>query len=190
MEGDILDIIAAVLGIGGLGFGLFQYYKAQQWKKSEFAASLIQQLSTNPDLALCCMFLDWRTRSIAVPEKYRVLTEADQFKHTWGDLQKALRPESQDAVFQFPQVLYRDAFDQFFSYLDRIDHYLNIGLFDVRDVERLRYWIEEHRSPRCLGAEGGSAPPNPFLSFIESYYYSVKELMLKFAVDARGKRRT
>lgn len=168
----ILTVLSAFLGIVGLLFGLLQYYKAQQWKKSEFAAGLLEQLWSNPDLALCCIFLDWKARRIPVPEKYRVFTEDTSFVHRWEDLTRALSSDEEEANFVFPLVLYRDVFDQFFTYLDRISHYINIGLFDVKDVQSLAYWLKQLKSSRYAIKDPATGKTiNSFLKFIEAYDY-------------------
>ena len=49
---DILAIVGAVSALGGLAFGLYQYYIAQKWKRAEFAAQQLEKLSSDPDLDL------------------------------------------------------------------------------------------------------------------------------------------
>jgi hypothetical protein len=55
---EIFAYSGAIIGIAAFGIGLYQYYRAQIWKKSEFAAAQIQRLTDDPALALCCIFLD------------------------------------------------------------------------------------------------------------------------------------
>lgn len=108
--------------------------------------------------------------------------------HDWDLLSKALEPEpdNEKVNFDFPLVLYRDVFDQFFTYLDRINHYINVGLFGIRDIEALRYWIQELQNPRYLEAGKDTQKFNPFLDFVDKYgYLSVKELMVKFALESK-----
>lgn len=174
---EIISWLTALLGASGFAFGLYQYYRAQLWKKSEFAASQVQQLSDNPDLALCCVFLDWDVRRIPVPERYSVFTEEKSFKHDWNNVLHAMIPEDQKANFDWPLVLYRDVFDKFFIYLDRVNHYISIGLFEVEDVYNLKYWLDEIKSPRYMKEEN----KNVFMKFIDFYgYVGVKRLMDKF----------
>lgn len=51
---DIVAIISPMIGISGLAFGLYQYTIAQRWKRSEFAAKHLEELSSDPELELCC----------------------------------------------------------------------------------------------------------------------------------------
>jgi hypothetical protein len=179
-SGEVLVAgFSAVIGFVALGTGLYQYYRSQVWKKSEFAAAQLQRLTDDPTLALCCVFLDWGARRIAVPKEYSVFTSDNQtsFVHDWNNFKAAMQPEYQEANFQFPLVLYRDSFDQFFVYLDRINHYIAIGLFKVEDVYPLSYWLGELKASRYLE----SKDKHVFLTFIEHYHYwGVKSLMKKF----------
>jgi len=179
---DILSGLTALIGVSGFGFGMYQYYKAQLWKKSEFAASQLQQLSDNPDLALCCVFLDWEARRIPIPERYQVFVKEDEksFVHNWDNVKRGLALENDEANFDWPYVLYRDVFDQFFVYLDRINHYISIGLFKVEDVYSLKYWLDEIESSRYLP----KGEKDIFIKFIESYgYHGVINLMDTFKLE-------
>jgi hypothetical protein len=168
-----LILLSVFLGFFGFIFGLYQYYKAEKWKKSEFAASLLEQLSNNPDLSLCCIFLDWKERKIAVPEKYKFFTSEASFIHNWDHLTKALRPKENDANLDFPLVLYRDVFDQFFKYLDKINHYIKIGLIEVKDVQILEHWLNELKNSNYKIQDANNVDEiNPFLEFINTYNYN------------------
>ena len=177
-SGEVLVAgFSAVIAFGAFGTGLYQYYRAQVWKKSEFAADQLQRLTDDSTLALCCVFLDWEARRIAVPKEYSVFTSDTSFAHDWNKLKDALKPEEKEANYPFPLVLYRDAFDQFFVYLDRINHYISVGLFQVEDVYPLTYWLGELKASRNL-APGDQ---HVFLTFINHYHYwGVKALMKKF----------
>lgn len=178
------DFGALVTGIGvivGGFFALYQYYKAQQWKKSEFAASILEKLSSDPELSMCCTFLDWSHRRLLVPEKYRVLTDEIAFTHNWATLVEALRSESERADFDFPLVFYRDAFDSFFTYLDRIDNYLSIGLFSINDVSSLAYWLSQLQNPRFANVTSDEPIAEPFMTFMKTYQYTgALNLMKRF----------
>jgi hypothetical protein len=61
---DVVAIIGTAVALGGFGFGLYQYQVAQKWKRSELAARQLEMLSTDPKLAMCCQFLDWKSRRV------------------------------------------------------------------------------------------------------------------------------
>lgn len=180
---EAVSLVAPVLGVLGLFIGLLQYIKAQRWKRSEFAAKHLSTLSTDPELALCCKLLDWSQRKVPVPEKYRSLTGKTVFDHNWGVMQTALVAEPEKCVFDWQQMLYRDLFDHFFEYLERINHYISIRLISIRDVASLKYWLEQIAEPRFMPKRQRSI----FLDFIEAYeYQGVTELAARFGVSFRA----
>jgi hypothetical protein len=176
---DTLSLIGTILAFGGLGFGLYQYYIAQKWKRAEFAAQQLEKLSADPELDLCCKLLDWAVRISPVPEKYAALTDEKTFVHDWRIMIEAMLPEedSDKGDWDWQHMMYRDIFDSFFSYLERINHYISINLISKKDVASLSYWLEQISDPRFL-------PPDHktlFLRFIERYnYQGVLEMTRRF----------
>ncbi len=172
--GEIIAILGVIGGSIGFSVGLYQYYIAQKWKRSEFAAKLLEELANDERLSTCCKLLDYSTRSLPVPEHYRTLTSEKTFIHNWNTLSHAMKPESQVGEFDWQEMLYRDLFDYFFSYLERVDHYISIQLIDVNDVSSLSYWTEQIASPRFVRQP-------VFMDFLEAYEYDgVLKLMNKF----------
>jgi hypothetical protein len=176
---DIISLIGVILALGGLAFGLYQYYIAQKWKRAEFAAQQLEKLSADPELDLCCKLLDWAIRISPVPEKYAALTDEKTYVHDWRTLHQAMLPEegSDNVDWDWQHMMYRDTFDKFFNYLERINHYISINLISERDVATLRYWLEQITDPRFLPPEKRTL----FLRYIERYnYQGVLEMMRRF----------
>ena len=181
---DILSVIGTVLGFGGLAFGLYQYYKAQKWKRAEFAAQQLEQLSADAELELCCKLLDWALRRSAVPDKYAALTDEKTFVHDWRIMRQAMLPEedSGEADWDWQHMMYRDIFDKFFNYFERINHYISIRLIAEKDVASLKYWLEQVSAPRFLPEDQKTL----FMRFLKRYEYrGVLELMRRFGVGAK-----
>lgn len=179
---DVVAVAVPGLGVLGLGFGLYQYWIAQKWKKSEFASKQLEMLSVDPKLAMCCLFLDWSTRKIAVPEGYKIYCDEDEddFTHKYDSLVLAMRPEGERKWYPFPQVLYRDYFDHFFGYLERVNHYLKINLFSEDDVASLTYWLRQVAAPRNAPAD---VRASCFRDYVRDYGYTgVEELMNRFGI--------
>jgi hypothetical protein len=175
----IISVVGPIVGIFGLIFGLYQYFIAQKWKRAEFAAKELEKLSSDPELELCCKLLDWSVREVAVPEKYKLLAEEEKFVHDWRILAEAMLPEEDKCSYTWQHTLYRDLFDHFFDYLERINHYITINLISTKDVSSLDYWLEQIASPRFLD----ESKKNIFLGFISRYDYDgVIELMKKFQI--------
>ena len=146
------------------------------------AAKQLEMLSSDPKLVMCCRFLDWAKRTVPVPAGFKIYTSEESFKHEWGTLTEGMRPESEGGSFPFPQVLYRDYFDYFFTYLERVNHYIEINLFTVDDVSSLRYWLGRIASP----PHAPKGRPDPFRGFVEGYGYTgVVELMKRFSIPVQ-----
>jgi len=181
---DLVTISLALAGIAAFLFGIYEFRIAQKWKKSEFAAKQLEKLTTDPKLVLCTLFLDWSPRKVPVPSAYRLMIKKTTFIHKWTTLAEAMRPEDEKERFTWEEVVYRDSFDYFFNYLEDINHFINIGLVSIRDVESLKYWVKEIAMPRF--AEEMDRPQRSiFGDFLESYrYIGVFDLMKKFRINA------
>jgi hypothetical protein len=183
----VVDGSVLILGIVGFLVGLSQYQNAQTWKRSEWAAEQLRRLDTDPELALCRLFLDWSTRDVAVLEKYRPYIESLHFEHTWEKLipamdDKDVRDRPGKKPYSWEQMAYRDAFDHFFEYLQDIDHYINRRLLTIEDVAPLRYWLEQLSRSRFI-SEASPEAKNPFVPFLVKYHYpGVISLTDKFGV--------
>jgi len=172
----LLPFVVGFVGLAGFLFGLYQYWTAQKWKKAEFAAKQLQRLWLDEELALCIQLLDWEARTVVFPERFRRIAKEETFHHTWRELEAAMLPEDEKPSFSLQQVVCRDAFDRFFTYLEEINDYLRMGLIEPHHVESLRYWLQQVATPRF--------PQRPiFQKFIEEYGYSgVTELMSRLEV--------
>lgn len=141
--------LAAIIGLLGFVFGVWQYAKAQRWKKAELASKELEKLSSDGTLSLACIFLDWEYRRIDVP-----LSRAPEetFIHSWKALEAAMSPHLLPTDgrngFTWQEVMYRDTFDKFFTYIHMINHYLEIELLEQKDVAILKYWMEQVSSPK------------------------------------------
>lgn len=178
---ESVAIVGPVLGLIGLAFGLYQYYISQRWRKSEYAAKMLELLTTDPRLELCCRFLDWSGREFRIPENYLPLAGSQAtFRHDWDRLSEAMKHENKKTTFNWLDSLYRDHFDHFFDFLASVNHSISIKLIPVRDVKSLRYWLEQIAEPRFVLDE---EKPLVFLPYLEKYgYEGVLELMKRFKV--------
>jgi hypothetical protein len=142
-----VKIAPTTIGALGFSFGVWQYTKAQRWKKAEFAAKELDKLSSDSTLAMACLFLDWEQRRIDIPQQFKSRTKDETFVHSWGALELAMSPDlvpkdGRDG-FTWQEVMYRDIFDKFFTYIHMINHYLEINLLEKKDIAVLKYWMEQ-----------------------------------------------
>jgi hypothetical protein len=176
MESTI-NVIAVMVGVSGFVLGVWEYAKAQRWKKADLAAQKLDLLHTDPLLRLCCVLLDYSERRLPVPPGYAGIARDETFVHSTDRMMEGLKPETEKASFEWPLVVYRDAFDRIFCYLEEINHYLDTGLLVVGDVRPLRYWVEQAANPRFL--EEKDVPAR----FVAEYgYKSVPMLARKLGV--------
>jgi Zn-dependent protease with chaperone function len=69
--GPLVAAVSALIAAFGAAYVYFQYRRAQEWRKGDLAASLMERLVSDPELAFACQALDWGTGPIMVPERYR-----------------------------------------------------------------------------------------------------------------------
>jgi len=176
---NIQDIIAALGVIGGVvGFtvGIYRYYVSQLWKKSELASKLLNELANDERLSTCCTMLDYSRRKMVVPKQYQLLTTENVYIHNYETIAKAMSHEADIDTFNMVEVMYRDMFDYYFGYLERINHYIDIGLISAIDVSTVRYWLAQIAHPRF-------SKDQIFDGFLKGYgYIGVYELMDKYNV--------
>jgi hypothetical protein len=173
-----MELALAVVGTTvGLATGIVavtKYIESQRWKKSEFAASLLMRLHTDPELRLACHILDWSARRMKVPEAQMREDLEPTFVHKPETLREAMRAHENKNEFPWPQFVYRDTFDRFFTYLEQVEHFISRRLIRVEDVEPLSYWLTAIRKPYYM-------KESPFTEFLEAYgYKGVFALMRRF----------
>lgn len=173
------DSLAFLVALLGLMFGLWQYYRAQVWEKAKAAHEELRRLEEDEYLSLACLILDWKARKMPVPVALRPIVENSEiFTHSEGLLKRAL---VQKEHYQHEELIYRDTFDRFFTYLERIDHGIDRNIFNKQDLLPLRHWLNQV-------FQGKYHPPEVFADFIEEYqFFGVEKLHAKFKVLPRPK---
>jgi hypothetical protein len=90
-EAEFTDFILKVLGlIGAIAAfltGLWQYWKAQKWKRSEWLTQEAAKCFGNPSVSRALRIIDWDGRRIAfpneaAPNEVLVVTATDDFVAT------------------------------------------------------------------------------------------------------------
>ncbi|CCO45553.1 hypothetical protein VIBNISOn1_1530007 [Vibrio nigripulchritudo SOn1] len=133
------ELLGLFVAIGGFLFGLYQYYSAQVWKGTEFAAKQVELLSSDPKISIASRALEWNNRKFRVPEKMDVEIKEEFFQHDPEKLASALIPHSEKKEFENTDIFYLDVYDHYFNYLERVNHYLSQGMFSIDDIEPICY---------------------------------------------------
>lgn len=73
---DWIAIIGIASGLIAFGAGLWQYRRAQQWKRAEFVAKQMNSFERNLKIGLALQRLDWnsRTYELAIGEDGAIIT--------------------------------------------------------------------------------------------------------------------
>lgn len=104
-----------------------------RWRQAEMARSVLDQLWADQQARCAMKMLDWS--GLAYP---RDSGKTGPITHR--KVETALR--TTDLQFDEDEQFVRDCFDQFFDGLERIEHYLCIGLIAWDDVRgRLEYYV-------------------------------------------------
>ena len=140
---ESIGILVSIAAISGFLFGVFQYWRAQKWKRLEFAANQIQRLTTEPDLALAVSFLEYSKMKIPLPEKYQVFADSDDkpriFDHDSENYAKVM-----EWTYFAPSAeyyIYRQSTTRLFEYLQQIHQFIEIGLLKPKDVAAGLEWV-------------------------------------------------
>ena len=132
--------------------GIYQYAKAQKWKKAEFVSKEIKEFYDDFDIKRAFVLLDWNSNELVLREN-----EIDGKKtiHFTEDLIfSALAPNenksndlaglTSDATgFCKEEVVIRNVFDRLFGWLVMFNSYIETDLVTVKDLRPyLIFWIQ------------------------------------------------
>jgi hypothetical protein len=165
--------------------GLFQYRKAQRWKRAEFVAAEVKEVLKDRWVAVALQLLDFNMNSynLAKSDSEHELRDVPL---TDIDLAIAMEPHSiRSEGFGTAEVRVREAFDAFLDALQRFEHFVAAGLVSSRDfAPYLRYWVT------LLGDAHSGRKPQVVVAaiwrYIEFYGYSdVQRFLARFGYDIR-----
>ena len=168
-------------GIVVFGLGLFQYARAQKWKRREFIASQIKDFEADIKIQLAMTMLDWNERRLYFPAKggdgfVPILVNEALLRSSFLPHENAIR------YFQ-NEVLIRDCFDRFFDMLVRLSDFVEADLISVDELRPyLQYWIK-----LISGNKRGWHSPELFillLNHIDKYdFEKAAQLIRNFGYD-------
>lgn len=140
---DLLKAIALLGAAGAFSIGVWQYRRAQQWKRAEWVAQEMKQLLADPMVQAVFLMVDWGTRRV------RLYPGADDQTqgYVWltdTDVAHALMPhEERPGGFSDQEATIRAAFDVFLDGVQRFYSYVETGLVTEAELRPyLEYWAE------------------------------------------------
>jgi hypothetical protein len=172
--GDFLTAFAAIAA--GL-VALAQYLKSERWKRAEFAIAQMRTLSTDDTFSFCCRAIDWGVGPLPIPQKYRFLFPHGTMTvpHDWRLMAEALRPALtltfEDPALGPQYLLYRYAFDDFFSYIDTLALYRHGNVVRSEDFAPIEPYLKQIRYPQYAeGGPTGTLAQEVFGDFVHAFY--------------------
>jgi hypothetical protein len=141
----------------GVAFASWQFRINQSWKRMEYAATLVRRANEDETLALAILCLDWRSRLLPIPERYKNLADEiniKHIKHSYAKMAGAFSIDNRQTIPETNQleltkttdelidVLYVDILEYLFQYLEEVNKFVETGLIRRRDVLILTYWAD------------------------------------------------
>jgi hypothetical protein len=165
-----LPSLSALIAIVTLAFGVWQYWKAQKWKRAEFVAAQIKEFEGNPLVRCATKMLDFPNETISVQGRnieYDETMLAATLPHE--DLIPTSTPVQADI---------RLAFCDFFDGLERMHHFVQTGLISAEHLTPyLLYWFRRFSTTRYASEEFLDS----IWTFIDGYEYTgVRQLAEDF----------
>ena len=174
---ELLKVVPISIGILTLIFGVVQYKKAQDWKRSEFVAAEMRNFVSKLEVRQAILMIEWNGLDVRLfPEKP---PGEDVAWVTDKDLSYALRlldspPELNP--FSVTHARIRDYFDVFFEGLEPLGHFAKARLVDKADLEPyLDRWVS---------VLGDTAPGKPRV--LRTYVHCSGYLGVKHLIDLWG----
>lgn len=158
---ELLKVGTPLVTMSGILFGIRQYRQGQNWKRMEFASSLVRRISEEPTLALATLFIDWKSRKVLLPESYKFLEQADgddnahTFRHSYSEMAATFSSEVRETIPETERLeikesevtvqrtVYIDSFDRLFEYFQEAASFLSMHLIKASDIDVLAYWAEK-----------------------------------------------
>lgn len=177
----ILQILAIGISMIVLIKGIFEYTKAQKWKKAEFVSKEVKEFFADFDVKRAMILLDWNANEL--PLKDGELDGKTKFFFTDNLILTALHTHKEMSSFTNEEAIIKGIFDIFFDKLATFDNYIKTGLINSNDIKPyLNYWIEILADPK--NSRKGKNVKDKIWTYIGEYGYSnVASLCEKFGFN-------
>ena len=201
----IVSFFGFIGAISAFTFAIFQYRKAEKWKRMQFVADEVRDLEADPVIANALLMIDWVVRKInllLVPDAKVVdlvkITRDMQWRALLPHTLKQKYPEYQaktrmdiegtsgeiapvrDLGFEATEVLIRDTYDALLTRLDRLETFIDADLIGADELRPfISYWIDAITALDRTGDDATWA--FTLLTYIEFYKYTgVTNLFRRF----------
>ena len=181
--------------------GVYQYSRAQLWKRAEFVASEMDKFFSLPRVRNVLSMIDWTRRRVnlfvdddAVPKDWPLITRRMQctalvphvVTRFRTDEERMLASENADTDlggFTPDEVGIRDSMDEFLDRLERFAGFVDSGLVTPHDLRPyLGYWIADIANDNCDALD--AAWTCCFMAYVQYYEYEgVQKLFKAYEFD-------
>lgn len=209
----IVSFFGFIGAISAFTFAIFQYRKAEKWKRMQFVADEVRDLEADPVIANALLMIDWGVRKInllLVPEakvtdlvkitrdmQWRALVP-HPLKQKYPEYQAKTRMELEgtsgeigpfrDLGFSAIEVRIRDTYDALLTRLDRLETFIDADLIRADELRPfIYYWIDALTT--LDGTDDDATWRFTLLTYIDFYKYTgVNHLFTRFGknIDADG----
>jgi len=143
-------IVAIVGGLIAAGLAIWQAAQNRQqralelrWKQADSAKHLIDEIFHDEFSNCATLMLDSWDRAYPIPG-------ASKVKIPWEDVVRALKVQSFDTE-DLKSIFVRDCFDTLFYYLDRFEHFIQVGLTTFEDLRMpTQYYVDMMAEDKAL----------------------------------------
>jgi len=144
----LLTLVALVGTFTSIAVGIFQYRKAQHWKRAEWVAQEMKVFFGQAQVQNALLMIDWGKRRIPL-FPFRENAEDRYVEITDDVIRDALLPHEERQGFNQTEESIRDCFDCFLDGLERYESYVGAKLVTRADLEPyLSYWCYQITTAR------------------------------------------
>lgn len=209
----VVSFFGFIGAISAFTFAIFQYRKAEKWRRMQFVADEVRDLEAEPIIANALLMIDWGVRKVNLflisdpkAEDYVKITREVQWrallphplKQEYAEYQAKSRLDiegtsgeirpARDLGFHVTEARIRDTYDAFLTRLDRLETFIDADLIRAEELRPfIYYWID------ALTAVDGSPDDATWrctlLTYMEFYKYTgVTHLFRRYGkdIDADG----
>ncbi len=158
--------------------GVYEYAKAQKWKKAEFVSKEIKEFFNDFNIKRALILLDWNVNDLALAEGE--IKNKNSIQFTDKLILSAMTTHRQSPTFAEEEVLVKNLFDALFDRLIMFHNYIKSGLIETKDIKPyIDYYIS------ILADDNNDRKPedvrNQIWKYIDEYGYDdLREFCRKF----------
>lgn len=115
---------------------------------------------------------------VPLPEKYRLLVDANTLQHDSGVLSTMMAPSYFERTPTF--FIYREAFMRHFEYFEQLFQFIDMGLIQASDIRGTKWVLATIISPKYI-------EKSVLLEHLQSNFQDVVTLMMILGIDTSNK---